>query len=118
MNPVPLRQPAAMLSDRDEVRHLGRLLGDVIRDFDGKAAFDTIEALRQASVAVHRDDGPERRAELARLLAGLSLDDAVRFIRGFLNFSLLANIAEDRQAAIVPEGSETRPERLEGALTE
>lgn len=118
MNPVPLRQPAAMLSDRDEVRHLGRLLGDVIRDFDGKAAFDTIEALRQASVAVHRDDGPERRAELARLLAGLSLDDAVRFIRGFLNFSLLANIAEDRQAAIVPEGSETRPERLEGALAE
>ncbi|MBW7946534.1 MAG: phosphoenolpyruvate carboxylase, partial [Sphingomonadaceae bacterium] len=115
MSAVPLRQPSAVLSDRDEVRHLGRLLGDVIRDFDGKAAFDTIEALRQASVAVHRDDAPERRAELARLLAGLSLDDAVRFIRGFLNFSLLANIAEDRQTAIVPEGSETR---LEGALAE
>ncbi|WBX85412.1 phosphoenolpyruvate carboxylase [Sphingosinicella microcystinivorans] len=118
MSAVPLRHPTAVLSDRDEVRHLGRLLGDVIRDFDGKAAFDTIEALRQASVAVPRDDAPERRAELARLLAGLSLDDAVRFIRGFLNFSLLANIAEDRQTAIIPEGSETRPERLEGALAE
>jgi phosphoenolpyruvate carboxylase len=119
MSAAPLRQSrASSLSDRDEVRYLGRLLGDVIRDFDGKAAFDTIEELRQASVAVHRDDAPERRAELARLLAGLSLDDAVRFIRGFLNFSLLANIAEDRQAGIVPSGSETRPERLEGALAE
>jgi phosphoenolpyruvate carboxylase len=106
-------------SDRDDIRLLGRILGDVIRDFDGPQAFDTIEALRQASVAVHREDSPQRREQLAALLAGLSLDDAVRFIRGFMSFSLLANIAEDR-AAGAPEAASTalRPERFEGALAE
>ncbi len=103
-------------SDRAEIRHLGRILGDVIRDFDGKAAFDTIEALRQASVAVHREDAPERRHELADLLASLSLEDAVRFIRGFLNFSLLANIAEDRHAGEVTDEVSARPERFGAAL--
>lgn len=115
--------PAPRLSDssspdRKDVRLLGRLLGDVIRDFDGRAAFETIEALRRASVAVHRDDTPASRAELARLLAGLSLDDAVRFIRGFLDFSLLANIAEDRQAGARQAGDQHRPDSIDGALAE
>ncbi len=109
-------------SDRDDIRWLGRLLGDVIRDFDGAPAFDTIEQLRQASVAVYRADAPERRAELAALLASLSLDDAVRFIRGFLCFSQLANIAEDRQlaraaAAEDPARAAAHPEHLTSALT-
>jgi phosphoenolpyruvate carboxylase len=106
---------AATAGDRAELRHLGRLLGDVIRDFDGREAFATIEALRQASVAVHRDGTPERRRQLADLLAGLSLDDTVRFIRGFLNFSLLANIAEDRQGADTAADA-GRPDSFEAAL--
>ena len=99
--------------DRADIRLLGRILGDAIRDFDGEPAFDTIEALRRASVAVHRNDTPESRAELQRLLAGLSLDDAVRFIRGFLDFSLLANIAEDLEGSAGDDGD---ARRLDAAL--
>lgn len=83
---------------REDVRYLGRLLGDVIRVLDGQAVYERIEAIRQASVAVHRDGGSSREAHLADRLNALDLDDTLRFVRGFLIFSLLANLAEDRQA--------------------
>ncbi|PZN96973.1 MAG: phosphoenolpyruvate carboxylase [Alphaproteobacteria bacterium] len=83
-------------SDREDVRYLGRLLGDVIREQDGAAVFDAIEGIRQASVAAHRaPDGDSRRA-LGERLERLELGDTLRFVRGFLLFSLLANLAEDR----------------------
>jgi len=83
---------------REDVRYLGRLLGDAIRALDGPAAYERIEAIRRASVAVHRDGGQSREAHLADRLDALDLDDTLRFVRGFLVFSLLANLAEDRQA--------------------
>lgn len=82
--------------DRADVRYLGRLLGDVIRAHEGDAVFDAIEGVRRASVAVHRGEGS--RAELSDRLAALDLGDTLCFVRGFLLFSLLANLAEDRSA--------------------
>ena len=83
---------------REDVRYLGRLLGDAIRILDGAEIYERIEAIRQASVAVHRDGGSGTHTHLAERLDSLSLDDTLRFVRGFLIFSLLANLAEDRQA--------------------
>ena len=83
---------------REDVRYLGRLLGDAIRALDGQEVFERIEAIRRASVAVHREGGTGPEAHLAERLDSLSLDDTLRFVRGFLIFSLLANLAEDRQA--------------------
>lgn len=80
---------------RDEIRLLGAMLGEVIRDEGGKALYDRIEAVRQASVAYHRDADKDA-AELEALLKDLSLDHAVGLADGFAAFSLLANIAEDR----------------------
>ncbi|MGP1693285.1 MAG: phosphoenolpyruvate carboxylase, partial [Giesbergeria sp.] len=39
----------------DDIRLLGRILGDVIREQEGAAAFDLIEQVRQLSVAFRRD---------------------------------------------------------------
>jgi phosphoenolpyruvate carboxylase len=83
---------------REDVRYLGRLLGDAIRTLDGAEVYKRIEAIRQASVAVHREGGTGAQAHLAERLDSLSLDDTLRFVRGFLIFSLLANLSEDRQA--------------------
>jgi phosphoenolpyruvate carboxylase len=84
---------------REEVRLLGSVLGDVIREAGGQDLYDRIEAVRRASVAYHRD-GSETRdaAEMERLLAGLSSEQAVGLTHGFAVFSLLANVAEDREA--------------------
>jgi phosphoenolpyruvate carboxylase len=81
---------------RDEVRLLGALLGEVIRDEGGQDLYDRIEAVRQASVAYHRDPASHDAAELEGLLKDLSLDQAIGLTHGFAAFSLLANVAEDR----------------------
>ena len=44
--------------EREDVRFLGRLLGDVIRTQEGEAVFSRIEQIRQAAIAVRRTGGP------------------------------------------------------------
>lgn len=104
---------------RQEVRLLGALLGEVIRDEGGQALYDRIEAVRQASVAYHRDPASHDAAELEGLLKDLSLDQAIGLTHGFAAFSLLANVAEDRaskrRAREQAEAGE-RADTPEGAL--
>ncbi|HYN87163.1 MAG TPA: phosphoenolpyruvate carboxylase [Ardenticatenaceae bacterium] len=83
--------------EREDVRYLGRLLGDVIRTQEGEAVFARIEAIRQAAVAVHRFGGRAHEERLTARLDELSLADTLRFVRGFTCFSQLANLAEDRR---------------------
>ena len=98
---------------RQDLRYLGRLLGDVIREQDGTRVFEKIEGARAASVASHRTPGPDASALLGERLERLSLDDTIRFVRGFLLFSLLANLAEDRNAAPVGNDEATMAGALE-----
>jgi phosphoenolpyruvate carboxylase len=81
---------------RDDIRLLGRLLGDTIRDQESKAIFDLVEHMRILSVRFHRDDDQAARQELETILMGLSPEQAPRLIRVATYFSHLANIAEDQ----------------------
>ncbi len=92
---------------RKDLRYLGRLLGDVIRIQEGQAAFDSVEGARAASVAAHRHTSPETIAELANRLHDLDLDETVQFVRSFLLFSMLANLAEDRNHPPLSDGDST-----------
>lgn len=83
--------------EREDLRFLGRLLGDVIRAQEGETVYGRIEAIRQAAVAVRRDGGQAGEERLTARLDELSLADTLRFARGFTCFSLLANLAEDRR---------------------
>ncbi len=80
----------------DDIRLLGRILGDVIREQAGAAAFDLIERVRQLSVAYRLKADASAGRVLDRLLKNLSDDQTVTVIRAFSYFSHLANIAEDR----------------------
>lgn len=80
----------------DDIRLLGRILGDVIREQEGQAAFDLIEQIRQLSVAFRRHADQSADKALKKLLKGLTGDQAVSVIRAFTYFSHLANLAEDR----------------------
>src|SRR3954467_7299732 len=80
---------------RDDIRLLGRVLGDTVRDQEGAPVFDLVEKIRTTSVRFHRDDDEPARRELEAILDGMSLDDTVRIVRAFSYFSHLANIAED-----------------------
>ena len=80
----------------EDIRLLGRILGDVIREQEGTAAFELIERVRQLSVAYRLKADASAGRVLDRLLKNLSADQTVTVIRAFSYFSHLANIAEDR----------------------
>jgi phosphoenolpyruvate carboxylase len=80
----------------EDIRLLGRILGDVIREQEGKEAFELVERVRQLSVAYRLKADASAGRVLDRLLKNLSVDQTVSVIRAFSYFSHLANIAEDQ----------------------
>src|SRR5205823_9593625 len=81
---------------REDIRLLGRILGDTVREQSGKAVFDTVENIRQNSVRFRRDEDVTARRDLEATLNSLKPKDALQIIRAFGFFSHLANIAEDQ----------------------
>ena len=81
---------------REDIRLLGRILGDTVSQQEGEAAFAIVERIRQSSVRFHREEDETARRELAATLNSLSRDQTTRVIRAFSYFSHLANIAEDQ----------------------
>ncbi|WP_163556978.1 phosphoenolpyruvate carboxylase, partial [Klebsiella michiganensis] len=75
---------------------LGRILGDVIREQEGREAYELVERIRQLSVAYRHKHDKEAGKRFDKLLKSLSGEQAVSVIRAFSYFSHLANIAEDR----------------------
>jgi len=77
---------------RDDVRLLGELLGDMLRERDA-ALFERVEQVR--AIAKRAGAGVDAEFDrLAQLLHELPLDAAVPIARAFAHFLTLANIAE------------------------
>jgi phosphoenolpyruvate carboxylase len=103
---------------RADIRLLGRLLGDTVREQEGGEVYELLERIRQASIRFHRDNEVGARRELEATLDSLNNEQTLSIVRAFSYFSHLANIAEDqhhirRNRAHVRMKSEPRP----GALT-
>jgi phosphoenolpyruvate carboxylase len=81
---------------RDDIRLLGRVLGDTIRAQEGEAVFEIVERIRQTSIRFHRDEDQTARQQLEATLDGLSRELTIQIVRAFSFFSHLANIAEDQ----------------------
>ncbi|HWA99964.1 MAG TPA: phosphoenolpyruvate carboxylase, partial [Pirellulales bacterium] len=81
---------------RRDVRLLGDLLGNVIREVAGAEALDLVEEIRRVS-RDRRSGSPEAEPRLAQRISGLSDDDAELVSRAFSVFFDLTNLAEDRQ---------------------
>ena len=105
----------------EDIRLLGRLLGDEIREQEGQPAFELIEKIRTLSVAFRRDADHEADKALKKLLKSLSGDQTVSVIRAFTYFSHLANLAEDRhhirRRAIHERAGDTQEGSLDVALS-
>ncbi len=91
MSAEPNRDPHAPL--RENVKLLGKILGDVIRRREGERSFELVEALRRlAKDSRLRDEVSV--SQVRRELVGLELDEVVPVARAFAQFLALANIAE------------------------
>ncbi len=80
---------------REDIRLLGRMLGDTIRELEGETMFDLVETIRQTAVRFRREQDQEARHELETILNHLSHKETIAVVRAFSYFSLLSNIAED-----------------------
>ncbi|QGZ54109.1 phosphoenolpyruvate carboxylase [Paraburkholderia acidiphila] len=80
----------------EDIRYLGRVLGDVLREQEGDAVFDMVETIRQTAVRFRREDDNADALALEKQLRALSPEQTVSVVRAFSYFSHLANIAEDR----------------------
>src|SRR6185312_11221499 len=81
---------------REDIRLLGRILGDTVRTQEGEPVFELIERIRQTSIRFHRDEDVAARKELEGMLEALSREDTIHVVRAFSYFSHLSNIAEDQ----------------------
>src|ERR1700694_5720838 len=97
-----MTQPQAIESEdkdlplREDIRLLGRILGDTIREQSGEAVFAVVERIRRSSVRFRRGEDVVARRDLETTLNALPPQEALQIIRAFGFFSHLANIAEDQ----------------------
>lgn len=78
---------------RADIRLLGAILGDTVREQNGDEVFDLVERARVESFRVRRSEID--RAEVSRMFDGIDIHQAIPVIRAFSHFALLANVAED-----------------------
>lgn len=94
---------ALTVRQNPDIKYLGKLLGDVIRSYGGEELYRRTEYIRSTSVDRHR--GVADADAIDPGLDALSLDETLAFVRGFMLFSLLANLAEDRQGVAAEKGA-------------
>lgn len=95
-NSVTLNTEDHDLQLREDIRHLGKILGDTVRNQHGDAIFNLIELVRQNSIRFGRDQDLQGKQDFETMLNALSTDHMVKLVRAFSYFSHLSNIAEDQ----------------------
>ncbi len=80
---------------REDIRFLGRLLGDTLREQEGEEIYQLIEGIRQTAIRYRRQEESGARTLLEQCLDGLSAEHTIAVVRAFSYFSHLCNIAED-----------------------
>jgi phosphoenolpyruvate carboxylase len=104
----------------EDIRLLGRILGDIVKAQEGPRSFEIIERARRTAVE-RRRDGAAPIAEMNAQLAELDEATALDVIRAFSWFSLLANTAEDvhherRRRYHRRPGAKPQPASIDAAL--
>src|SRR5436309_7458824 len=100
-------EPEKDIPLREDIRLLGRILGDTVREQEGEAVFDIIEQIRRTSIRFHRDEDAKARRDLDETLNALTGDRPIQIIRAFSFSRHFANIAEDQHNTL-----RTRPHAL------
>ena len=80
---------------RDDVRLLGRILGDTLREQEGEETFHLVENVRRSAVRFRKTQDSRDGEQLEQMLDALTPGETLVVVRAFSYFSQLTNIAED-----------------------
>jgi phosphoenolpyruvate carboxylase len=96
---------------RAEIRLLGQLLGETLREHEGLPLYELEESIRLRTKALRQQHDAADEAALVAELDRISLEDAARLVRAFATYFQLVNLAElERQARSVQESGDERGE--------
>jgi len=98
------------IAQNPDIKFLGKMLGDVIKAYGGEELYRQTEYIRATSVDRFRNGNDVDEVDSG--LGALNLEDTINFVRGFMLFSMLANLAEDRQGVEQEQGA-TMAEAIE-----
>jgi phosphoenolpyruvate carboxylase len=103
---------------REDIRYLGRVLGDTIREQAGPKVFELVERIRQNAIQFRREQDGRSLRSLESTIGALGQDDATNVVRAFSYFHHLANVAEDVHADRVRRARQAaRAPALPGSLS-
>lgn len=80
---------------REDVRLLGRILGDTLREQEDEETFQLVESVRRSAVRFRKTQDARDGEQLEQMLDALSPSETLAVVRAFSYFSQLTNIAED-----------------------
>ncbi len=105
---------------RDDVRTLGKMVGDLIREQGGEELFDFVENARLRSIR-RREENERPGEELASLVKNLDPKMALQVIRSFSTYFQMVNTAEKvhrirRRRAYLQEVGHYQPGGFEDTL--
>lgn len=102
-----------------DIRHLGNLLGSVIREQHGDSAFELVERIRTAAKTRRSGNGDAAtaHAEMIETIQDLDQESTAILIKAFSNYFQLINIAEDEQRVRVLRERELRGELNESLVS-
>src|SRR5438094_699160 len=94
---------------RAEIRLLGQLLGETLREHEGLALYELEESIRLRTKALRQQYDSAKEMELVAELGRIPLADAARLVRAFATYFQLVNLAElERQArSVIETGDES-----------
>jgi phosphoenolpyruvate carboxylase len=92
---APVDTPSIDLPLREDVRLLGRILGETLLKQEGEESFRLVENVRRAAVRFRKTQDIRDGQHLEQMLDALSPSDTLAVVRAFSYFSQLSNIAED-----------------------
>lgn len=95
MNPQDLSQEDKLKPLRDDVKFLGRLLGEVLIEQEGRGIFDLEEEIRKTSIQLRKQFDDDAERDLLALIQRLDPQRAIKIIRAFTVYFQLSNLAEE-----------------------
>lgn len=89
------QQPVQIQSLQDQVRIVGNLLGEVIKEQEGEALLSAVEHLRQGYISLRHQDDALKRENLMSYIESLDNEMLDKVTRSFNIFYVLSNIVEE-----------------------
>lgn len=96
---------------RADVRMLGSLLGQVLRESGSTGLYEDVERLRIATIQAYTDETPEAFARAAAIADSFTVERAHEVARAFTAYFHLVNLAEEHQRVRILRERDGRPDR-------